>query len=94
MLATQLGLQWNYDETETTALTSSSDELLFGPSSQQAKELLELIMIGDLQGIIDYAGQLEQLEAQLQPFAKQVRQLAESFQDVKLEQLVKPYLGK
>jgi PAS domain S-box-containing protein len=92
VLATRLCLQWNYDETESTALTSPTDELLLGPSPQQAKELLDLIMIGDLQGIIDYAGQLEQLDAQLQPFAKQVCQLTESFQDVKLEQLVKLYV--
>jgi CheY-like chemotaxis protein len=95
VLATHLHLQWHYAEPAAGSDTTvSSPEILLGPSSQQAKELLELIMIGDLQGIIDYAGQLEQLDAQLQPFAKQVCQLTESFQDVKLEQLVKSYVGE
>jgi hypothetical protein len=69
-----------------------SDMPMVGPSLEQARELLELAKIGDIQGVIDYTLELEQLDINLLPFAKQARQLAENFEEIKLEKLMKSYV--
>ncbi|MDM8558196.1 response regulator [Candidatus Parabeggiatoa sp. HSG14] len=93
LLATYLRLEWIYEEPIShISITPKNDTLFIGPSKTQAAELLELIMTGYIQGIIKYAQALELKDAKLQPFAKRVHQLAENFDDVKLEELVRTYL--
>jgi signal transduction histidine kinase/DNA-binding NarL/FixJ family response regulator len=93
LLADHLPLQWIYDESATLTDNNKHDAPLKGPSPEQAEALFELVMMGDIRGIVEYADELEQLDAQLQPFAKEVSQLARSFQEQKLEEFVKQYLG-
>ncbi len=93
LLAAHLPLQWIYDESAILNDNSKRDAPLKAPSPEQASALFELVMMGDIRGIVEYAEELEQLDAQLQPFAKEVSQLARSFQEQKLEEFVKQYLG-
>jgi signal transduction histidine kinase/DNA-binding NarL/FixJ family response regulator len=93
-LATYLPLEWIVDASATLNETS---EIEFspkkGPKEEQAHILWELVMRGDIQGIIEHANEIERLDAQLQPFAKHVRQLAKSFQEQRLEEFVRRYLS-
>jgi PAS domain S-box-containing protein len=98
LLATHLPLTWIYDApaavNDTSSRSSDGDLPMVEPSLEQAQELLELARIGDIQGVIDYTLEMEQLDINLLPFAKQARQLAENFEEIKLEKLVKRIVAK
>ena len=64
-----------------------------GPTAQQARILWEYIMKGDINGVKEYAKQLEQLDAELQPFAKYVYHLADHLQAQKLEKFMEQYIS-
>ncbi|MDM8560040.1 ATP-binding protein [Candidatus Parabeggiatoa sp. HSG14] len=92
LLATYLPLEWNYDDPTTLNEKNKSNLFIPGPSREQAQDLIELIMMGDILGIIKYAKEMEQLDAQLQPFVEKICDLASAFQEQKLEDLVTQYL--
>ena len=92
-LATYLPLELIYQESATL---NESNEIEFppkGPKAEQANTLWGFILKGDIKGVMEYANELEQLDAELQPFAKYVCQLAESFQEQKLEKFMKQYIS-
>jgi len=91
LLATHLSLEWIYDEPENRQ-PIENEEILKGPTPEDAYVLLDLIKMGDIQGIIEYAEKMEQRDAQLQPFSRKACQLAKIFQEQKIEELLKPYL--
>jgi PAS domain S-box-containing protein len=93
LLATHLQLEWIYEESTPPQSPHLENDVQFiGPSRNQAAELLELIMTGYIQGVIKYAKKLELEDTKLHPLAKKVCQLADNFDEVKLKELVKPYL--
>lgn len=63
------------------------------PSQSEANALFKIVMTGKIKRIIEYVTQLEQKDAKLSPFAQEVRQLANSFEMKKLQELVGQYLG-
>ncbi len=63
-----------------------------GPSSEQAGQLLDLAMQGDLDGIVEYVQQLEQAEQTLAPFARKIWQLADDLKDQEICEIVKRYI--
>lgn len=69
--------------------TTVESNLLFAPitapSSSELSTLTQLVQMGDITGIINYAERLEMLDSNLLPFTTQTRQLAKSF---KLKQLL------
>ena len=90
-LEKHLGLTWIYEEASKVS-SEVNIMTLKGPSREQASVLLDLVMQGDMDGIIEYAQQLEASEAQLAPFAQRIQQLADELQDEKICQIVKQYL--
>ena len=92
LLATHLSLEWIYDESPPPNENSLNEGPIKGPSLEQALVLLDLVKMGDIRGIIDYAEKLEQSDPQLQAFVEQISQLAKIFKEQKLEELLKPYL--
>ncbi len=92
LLAEHLPLQWIYENTTTARKKSQEEETQKVPSPEQAETLFDLILMGDIRGIVEYATEMEQQDAQLQHFTKEVCQLAKSFQEPKLEVLVKQYM--
>ena len=92
LIADHLPLQWIGENLTIVRKKSQEEESQKGPSPEQAETLFELVMMGDIRGILEYASELEQQDAQLQPFTKEICQLAKSFQEQKLEEIVKQYM--
>lgn len=61
------------------------------PTVEQAAILFDLAMKGDVYGLRDYLGQLEQNDAKLAPFTKKIRRLSEQFQYEKIFEILEPY---
>jgi len=102
-----LGLTWIYEnetpsensivperQTLASAEESQNDgsESLVGPQSEQAAELLDLAMMGDIGGILEQLEQLEQSDQRLMPFCQRLRQLAKAFDEEQICQLVELYI--
>ncbi len=86
VLATQLKLEWIYEEVEPETLPrANTEQLAEGPLIPPPTEALEtldnLTLSGDMDDIQDYATYLEQLDRTFVPFACKMRELAKSFQD-------------
>jgi PAS domain S-box-containing protein len=100
-LKTRLGLIWIYedaninlaDKTEVIEINSNDDHetLLAVPSATQAKQLFELAMMGDIGGILEELDRLEQMNSQLLPFTKKIRQLAKAFEEEKICRLLEQF---
>jgi signal transduction histidine kinase/response regulator RpfG family c-di-GMP phosphodiesterase len=71
--------------------TSAAAVPVASPSPEQASSLYDLALMGDIEGILEYADELKMNEL-LVPFANQVHHLAKEFQDKEIAELVKPYL--
>jgi PAS domain S-box-containing protein len=76
------------DQVETTPLKS----LLVAPVPEQVAGLLQLAMIGDIDGIIEQATQLEQQDTSLSPFITEIKQLTTAFELEKLERFLNQFL--
>jgi PAS domain S-box-containing protein len=90
LLQQYLPLEWLYDKPPETSLPILAP--MVGPSPAQALALYDLVIIGDIQGIIDNIFSLEQQDAKLALFAQQVRYLTDNFEIEKLEKLVKQFV--
>jgi CheY-like chemotaxis protein len=98
-----LGLEWVYEdksevknikEEKQNSLPTSSLTLqtaLIAPPAAEIATLLNLAMMGDLQGIVEQAAKLEALDQQLLPFTTHLRQLAKSFKVKQVLDFIKQY---
>jgi PAS domain S-box-containing protein len=64
---------------------------IVAPSAPQAAMLLDLAYQGDIKGILEETDKLEQTNQQLIPFCQKIRQLAKTFDEEQICELVKPY---
>ncbi|GEM_PF-6468005 len=62
------------------------------PKVKQLNELLELSLIGDIQGVIEYTRYLLENDGDLQEFANEVVELARGFQERQLIELIRSHL--
>jgi PAS domain S-box-containing protein len=97
-LQQHLELKWIYEQPTEVELVASNDfetdisaSLAVLPT-EQATILFDLAMQGDINGILEQADKLKQMDQQLVPFAKKVMQLAKKFEDEQICELVKPLL--
>jgi len=92
-----LGLKW-ISEQKTPVPTAANDskiDILASKenlSAEQAAILVDLAMMGDVNGILEQVEQLKQISHQLVPLANQIAQLAKDFEDEEICELLKPYL--
>jgi len=94
-LKTHLGLEWIYEEeTADEAIEEAevSPDSLVPPPAEELAALFELAIIGDMAGLQKQATHLAQLDAQLIPFARKIRELARGFEDEQILDLVEQYL--
>jgi len=63
-----------------------------GPPPKVAKILYTLAMQGDVAGILEQGVRLEKTDEKLKPFAKKLLWLANEFEILQLQELIKPYL--
>jgi len=94
-LQVHLKLNWIY-EAETSPrlekLVTLKQEGIFGPPPQQAAHLLKLATTGDILNLLEETEKLENSNAQLGPFCKQIRQLSEDFEWEQICKVVQGYL--
>jgi PAS domain S-box-containing protein len=60
-------------------------------SAEEAAILFELVRIGDIGGVMEYAAELAQRDERLIPFTDKICQLAKSFEEKQLLELVEKY---
>ncbi|MDM8559301.1 CHASE domain-containing protein [Thiotrichales bacterium HSG14] len=98
-----LGVTWIYeqnssDNTHKIADNQTQDKEwgdstnFAKPSPEQAAILFDLAMMGDIAGILEEIDNLEQSDKQLLNFCHQIRQLAKSFDEGKICDLIEPYV--
>jgi signal transduction histidine kinase/response regulator RpfG family c-di-GMP phosphodiesterase len=95
LISKHLHLTWVYEEksaTEENEAQQTIAPLLIGPSTEQASNLFDLAMMGDINGIMEEIEQLENADAQLAPFVNQIREFANNFELEKISDLVQKYL--
>jgi PAS domain S-box-containing protein len=95
VLASQLGLTWQYAAPATpAAVRDSADdgEVLVPPSPEELAALFELAAIGDILGLQARAVHLEQLDPQLRPFARRLGHFAGRFEPEQARALIAQYL--
>ena len=99
MLEVYLELEWIYEQSSPqTPLTKEavnqdseedySSSSLVTPPDEELNLLLDLAKQGNIARILDRAAFLEQLDSQYLPFAKQIHQLADSFQERKIREFI------
>ncbi len=71
----------------------STQTPLVAPPLEEITALYELAMMGDIRGIQEQAKLIEQLGEQFVPFAKQLRQWANGFQEKQILEFVRKYMG-
>ena len=87
-----LGLQWLYQENKavSASLEKEGEELII-PDSEQLEVFYQLAMRGNMKGILQQAEALVQLDEKFTPFARKLQQLAKSFQDEAILEMIQPY---
>jgi hypothetical protein len=65
--------------------------LLIAPCAEEIAALLDLAMMGDLQGIAERAAKIETLDPQLVPFATHLRQLAKGFRARQIREFIQQF---
>lgn len=95
-LQTHLNLEWRYEaEPESSResdLSENTPKTLIAPPPDELNTLLNLARMGDLQGILEQATNLEQQNPEWVPFALQLRHLAQGFKERQILELIKRHL--
>ncbi|MBE9007817.1 PAS domain S-box protein [Fortiea sp. LEGE XX443] len=86
-----LNLEWLYEEQTTEKQLDKDYPELILPPSTELETLYELVMKGNFKGIIKQAALISQMDQKYLPFAKQLHQLAQGFQDQEILALIHPY---
>jgi signal transduction histidine kinase/serine/threonine protein kinase/DNA-binding NarL/FixJ family response regulator len=101
-LQIHLGLEWIYDDESKQPVYDHRKNQLpeeippsqIIPSVAELSMLLDLAMMGDLQGIRDRADQLAAQNSELLPFATHLRQLAKGFKEQELQAFIKQVIAQ
>ncbi|MBV6623658.1 MAG: PAS domain S-box protein [Rivularia sp. (in: Bacteria)] len=70
----------------------NTNEALIPPSNEQLNQLIHLTQIGDIEAIIQQVEYLENLDTKYLPFVKKACELAQSFQQHKLQKFLENFL--
>lgn len=84
-------LEDNYNEINSGSAIVRSPENFETPSSSEMKLLYDLIMKGNLKGIVKEAEYLEMTDLRLVPFANHLKFLAKGFQEKALKEFIMKY---
>lgn len=103
-IGSHLDLEWIYEDNRwqpniaapevnnhDSNISSISSNLAQLSAQLQLDILLDLAMQGDLQAIIEYIEQLQQMDDRWIPFTTQINQLAKAFQEQQLLELIRHY---
>lgn len=95
-LQLHLALEWLYEpDRQPSHLANSADLSLLLPAgippADELNQLLDLALMGDLKGVVEYTQRLEELTPQWATFATQLRQLAKSFKGKQAIEFIQYY---
>ncbi|OQW91270.1 MAG: hypothetical protein BWK79_17325 [Beggiatoa sp. IS2] len=96
-LQRHLNLTWDYKPQTLLPYSDQSTaeegdwQNLVGPTIEQASVLLEMATIGDIQGILEYIQQLEQIDQRIQPFARKICQWIDQLEMRKIQEILEYY---
>ncbi|MFN6535815.1 MAG: ATP-binding protein [Nostoc sp. EkiNYC01] len=98
MLRQFLQVEWIFDtklDAIKTNQPSNFEEIkeMIYPDNEVLKDLLELVLDGDIQQILELAGQLAGSDETLKVFAQNIIQLASNFQLKRLENFIEEYIN-
>ena len=98
LLHEYLELDWIYEEIEEAPVNSGNSEIaaeqsLVAPPPEEMEILYELAMLGSMKKIRERAMHLEQLDEQYAPLAAKLKNLAQSFQEKAIVNLIEQYLA-
>jgi signal transduction histidine kinase len=82
------------DSREKTNLNDGLQAELTPPPPEEMTLLMELALVGKIRKIRERADHIEQLDAKYNPFAQQLRNLADSFEDKQIIALIRQYNKK
>ncbi len=94
-LESHLQIQWTHEEISDEAPdfpTESSGEII-PPGKNELETIYELAMLGKMRRIRNLATEMEERDPKFFPFAGKLRDLANAFEDEKVVEFVKQYLG-
>ena len=99
LLEKHLQLEWILDESSDTVQNSTdpskthSNQMFVIPPVEELEILYELAMLGSMKKIRDRAEHLEELDAQYEPFAGKLKDLAQAFQEKAIVALIEQHLS-
>ncbi len=101
LLEKYLHLEWIHEEStgnETVVpgveRTTHEKNDMLPPPSEKMEVLYDLAISGDMQGIQQYADELEQSDPKYAPFSRRLKEFAKGFQDTDILTLVEYYIGE
>jgi CheY-like chemotaxis protein len=89
MIRVHLHLEWVLEETAVSSQPIRDDIPVQGPSATEAAVLHQLALRGDVRGLLQ---QLDTLDNEVAPFAREVRRLAQTFKLKEIRKLIEPFL--
>lgn len=90
-LQTLLDLEWIYESVTPEPTEPPPPAEIIPPSEDVLANLLKATRIGDIRALLNQATDLSEGDAKLEPFAKELTQLAKTFQLDKIRTLLKTY---
>jgi hypothetical protein len=91
-MAKHLHLEWIYEEPCETAAGFSDHAGLIPPPPEELSTLYKLARFGNMTGIVQYAGHIEELGEKYAPFARRLKSLAEEFEDEQILETVRRFV--
>ena len=97
-LTKHVHVEWLYEEILSPPNPAESrkqddkESSIVPPSEEELEVFCELALLGDMRGIREQAGSLEQTHERFRPFAREVSRLAEGFHDRQLLQFLEEYI--
>jgi len=93
-----LNLTWIYENDESiqekSVLKFNDEDELVGPSEEQAEILLDLVMMGDICGIVDEVEKLEKNDKKITHFANKIRSLSKNYEMGAIQCLIEHYVNE
>jgi PAS domain S-box-containing protein len=92
LLEKYLALEWCYGETGPENEPTTLPALIISPPAPEIIALHELILVGDVGGMLERAAAIEQMDDRCRPFVTMLRRVAADYQLMKIRQFVEEYL--
>ena len=92
IISRYLNVEWIFSVSDELKSDDEPQARLIPPPTRELQTLYELAKMGKMRGIREAVDTLEQMDEQLIPFAKYVRELSRTFEDKRILKLIESYL--